>query len=192
MPFCRKCGQSMPEGARFCGACGADSEGTSAAVTKQAAPTTPPSKAISARSKGREGLFVGILVAIIIIGIISNNKPSSSPSSAKTPEPVNAKQLLLERVKLEYTWTKGEFGTFMTANFTIKNPTGVAFKDVEITCKHRAPSGTEIDSNTRTIYEVVGANSTKKIRNFDMGFIHSQAATSSCGITDLVPLGQAE
>ncbi len=178
----------MPEGARFCGACGADSAGTSAAVTKQTAPATTPSKANTARAKSSAG-FLGILVLIIVIGIIWNNKTSSSPSDAKTSEAADAKQLLLKQVKLEYTWSKGEFGTFMTANFTIKNPTGIAFKDVEITCKHRAPSGTEIDSNTRTIYEVVGANSTKKIRSFDMGLIHSQATTSSCGITDLVPLG---
>lgn len=71
------------------------------------------------------------------------------------------------------------------ANFTIKNPTERRYKDVEITCSHYSPSGTNIDSNTRTIYEVVEPKSTKKIRNFDMGFIHSQAVKTSCSITDL-------
>ena len=76
----------------------------------------------------------------------------------------------------------------MTANFKIHNTTAHAFKDFEITCDHSAPSGTVIDSNKRTIYEIIPANGTKSIRNFNMGFINSQAKRSSCQITDLVVL----
>ncbi len=126
---------------------------------------------------------------IIFIGIISNNKPSSvSSTSNPKPEPIDAKELLMKEVKLKYSWSKSGFGSIMSANFTLKNPTGIAFKDFEITCKHTAPSGTEIDSNVRTIYEMVGANSTWNKQGFNMGFIHSQASRSSCSITNLVPL----
>ena len=88
-------------------------------------------------------------------------------------------------VKLTFTWEKEGFGNIMTANFTVKNPTQYRFKDFEVTCNHFAPSGTRIDSNTRTIYEIVPPKSTKRFRGINMGFIHSQAASSACGITDL-------
>ena len=74
----------------------------------------------------------------------------------------------------------------MEANFTIHNKGKRDVKDIEITCTHFAKSGTRIDSNTRTIYEIIKANSKKSFNNFSMGFIHSQAHKSSCGITDLV------
>lgn len=73
----------------------------------------------------------------------------------------------------------------MEADFTVKNDGDKDIKDLEIKCRHYAKSGTEIDSNTRTIYDVVKAHSVKKFKKVNMGFIHSQAAQSSCGITDL-------
>ena len=175
----------MPEGMRFCGACGADlASGTAAAK-----PVAPPPPPVPPKKHNGGRLFLALLAVIILIGIISNNTSSPSPSSSTSrPEAVDPKELLLKQVKLQYRWSKEGFGSIMTANFTITNPTGIAFKDFEITCKHIAPSGTEIDSNVRTIYEVVGAKSTWKKQGFDMGFIHSQVQKSSCSITDLVPL----
>lgn len=62
------------------------------------------------------------------------------------------------------------------------------FKDVEIKCTHFAPSGTEIDSNTRTIYQVFEAHSTQEIRQMNMGLIHSQVGRSGCQIVNLTVL----
>jgi hypothetical protein len=73
----------------------------------------------------------------------------------------------------------------MVADFTVENNSSYNIKDLEITCHHFAKSGTQIDSNTRTIYDVVKAHSTKKFMKFNMGFIHSQAAQSSCAVKDL-------
>ncbi len=110
--------------------------------------------------------------------------------SARTssPEPVDQKQVLLDKVNF-IVLGKSRFDSIMVANFFICNPTKIAFKDFTVTCKHRGSSGTEIDSNTRTIYELVEAYSAKEVRNFNMGFVDSQAKSSSCRITDLVPLG---
>ncbi len=91
-------------------------------------------------------------------------------------------------MKLDYKWFKERFGNVMMADFTIKNPTQYRFKDFEIKCTHSAPSGTVIDSNTRTIYETVEPKSTKVIKQMNMGFIHSQASRSGCEITDLTPI----
>jgi hypothetical protein len=104
----------------------------------------------------------------------------------RTGNPVqDQKQTALAQVKLDYKWRMTGFGNVMEADFTVKNDSSLNLKDFEITCNHFAKSGTQIDSNKRTIFDVVGAHSTKKFPNFNMGFIHAQAASSSRQITDL-------
>jgi hypothetical protein len=111
----------------------------------------------------------------------SDRSASSSPSPAPDP-----KEILLNKVKLDFRWHKDGFGNVMIADFTLKNPTQYRFKDFEIKCIHSAPSGTQIDSNTQTIYEVVEPRSTKVVKDMNMGFINSQASKSDCEIIDLV------
>lgn len=89
-------------------------------------------------------------------------------------------------VKLDYEWNKGGFGNVMEADFKFTNASKWIVKDLEVTCVHTAPSGSEIDRNTRTIYETIPAGGTKRVRKFNMGFIHSQAQSSACSVTDLV------
>ena len=101
---------------------------------------------------------------------------------------VAPKEALLRDLKLDFNWRTEGFDDIMVANFTVTNPTSYRFKDFEIKCVHFAPSGTEIDSNTRTVYQVVEAKSKKVVRNMNMGFIHSQVKSSSCRITDLTLL----
>lgn len=84
------------------------------------------------------------------------------------------------------SWSKGGFDNIMLANFTIKNATKYSVKDITVTCTHSAASGTEIDSNTRTIYERVKPKDQKRIRDFNMGFIHNQAQSRRCEIDNLV------
>jgi hypothetical protein len=36
------------------------------------------------------------------------------------------------------------------------------------------------------IYDIVKARASKTIRDFNMGFIHSQAAATKCAVTDAV------
>ena len=113
--------------------------------------------------------------------------PGIDSTSSGTPTPdVDPKNVLLRDVKLDFKWHTEGFGSVMIANFTIKNPTQYRFKDFEIKCTHSAPSGTVIDSNTRTIYQTVEPTSTKVVKDMSMGFINSQAARSGCQITDLV------
>jgi hypothetical protein len=126
----------------------------------------------------------------------NTNKPAATGGSgggatttndANTSAPAaDPKEVALRDIKLDYKWGTGGFGSVMEADFTIQNPTPYRVKDIEVTCTHYANSGTEIDSNTRTIYEAIEPKSKKVIKKFNMGFIHSQAAKSSCKITDLV------
>jgi hypothetical protein len=85
-----------------------------------------------------------------------------------------------------FSWTKGGFETVMIANFRIKNALPWPVKDIEVVCTHSAPSGTTIDENRRTIYEQIGPNSTKRVSDFNMGWIHNQASRSGCKVKDVV------
>jgi hypothetical protein len=82
----------------------------------------------------------------------------------------------------KWSWSKGGFGAIMIATFTIKNTSPFDIKDITIHCTDSAPSGTVIDSNDHTIYDLVKANSTKTFREVNMGLIHSQASSSGCHV----------
>lgn len=113
---------------------------------------------------------------------------TSSPPPAAPPPPNQRaldKQYAISAAIMNYKWRKSAGGNVMQADFTILNQSDNAIKDVKITCTHYAKSGTKIDSNTRTIYEIFPAKKSKTVKDFNMGFIHSQANSTSCEIVDL-------
>jgi len=81
---------------------------------------------------------------------------------------------------VDFSWHTDGFGSVMVATFTIKNSLPVSVKDIEVECTHSASSGTVIDSNQRTIFEIIKSGQTRTFRDFNMGFIHSQAKRSGC------------
>jgi hypothetical protein len=110
-------------------------------------------------------------------------------SAAAVPAPSPAAQLREAKASVEiseFKWRKGGFDNIMLATFTLNNKSRFNVKDITVRCEHAAPSGTTIDSNRGTIYEVVKAKSKKTVREFNMGFIHSQARSSGCVVQDLV------
>ena len=140
---------------------------------------------------------VAALLLIMCLGplmnVASNGGGSSSVASVgntsgNASPTIAPKEALLRDVKLDFKWRTEGFGNVMIADFTIKNPTQYRFKDFEIKCTHSAPSGTVIDSNRRTVYEIVEPKSTKVIKQMNMGFINSQASRSGCQISDLTPI----
>jgi RNA polymerase subunit RPABC4/transcription elongation factor Spt4 len=163
---CKECGREISTEAKACPHCG----------------KTSPTGAKTS------WLAAGCLIIIIlfIVGIISISNDSTNGARSSSPTPSSRRELALQQVKLDFTWHKDGFENVMIATFTIKNPTTFTIKDIEITCEHSGPSGTKIDSNVRTIYEVFPPKKTRRIVDFNMGFIHSQATSSSCAITDLV------
>jgi hypothetical protein len=130
------------------------------------------------------GLFVLVWVTHSNESKTTNSSAIQNSSYQATSE--SPKEVALRQVSIDFKWTKGGFGSVMIADFTITNLSNYTVKDLDVTCTHYANSGTEIDSNSRTIYETVPAKGKKVVRNFSMGFIHSQAARSSCKVTDLV------
>ncbi|EKO3534170.1 zinc ribbon domain-containing protein [Vibrio fluvialis] len=126
--------------------------------------------------------WIGIVFCgLLLIGVI--NSPNDAPrnNTAQTSH-TNTKSDIAKKLELEFTWRKEGFGSVMEADFKINNNSGEDIKDIKIKCDHYAPSETKIDSNSRTIYEVIKANSKRSFKNFNMGFIHDQTSTSSCYI----------
>ena len=93
-------------------------------------------------------------------------------------------ELALELVN--FTWQKGGFDNVQLVRFSVRNKAPFPIKDFELTCVHQGPSGTDMDRNVRTVYELVPANGSKYVREVNMGFIAAQATSSRCDITDAV------
>lgn len=138
--------------------------------------------------KGCSSLISGILLLFGLFfilrdcGLIDENKNPSQYSSSKHEESVKTpspKDIALPLVKItNFNWHKGGFDNIMIADFTIENNSKYDVKDLTIECVHFAKSGTKIDSNTRTIYDVIKAGKQKRFKKFNMGFVHDQAEKS--------------
>jgi hypothetical protein len=200
--FCNNCGQPITAGSAFCNRCGGH-----VADSGSRPPGTNGRLSVS-RNTRNGGKWLVLLLLVIVLAIVyssssTTNPPDTqkensgkehekrgadgSPPGAKVEEPKPSREAALANASIvKFTWHKAAFDTVMDANFTVRNNNDFPVKDLEITCEHSASSGTVIDHNTRTIYQVVPPHSIQSFRNFDMGFIHSQAASSGCVIADLV------
>jgi hypothetical protein len=127
-----------------------------------------------------------VLCALVYWSITgSSDKNAGQSPSAPAPPPDPHTVALQSTSITKFSRHKEGFGNVMEATFTIKNDGEMPVKDIQVRCTHSAPSGTVIDSNERTIYEIVAAHKSRTFHDFNMGFIDSQAARSSCEISDL-------
>ena len=155
---CKECGNQVSDKAQSCPSCGA-------------------------KQPKKMGIFAWIaiiFVGMLVIGAIADGGDGSSVSE---PSP---KELALQNLGFDFEWGKAGFDSVMEINMTIKNNGTKDIKDLTVECVHSSNSGTVVDRNKREVYEVIKAGETKKINNFNMGFIHSQATSSSCSVVDLV------
>ncbi|WP_180084890.1 zinc ribbon domain-containing protein [Acinetobacter sp. YH12145] len=155
---CKECGNQVSDKAQSCPSCGA-------------------------KQPKKMGIFAWIaiiFVGLLVIGAIADGGDGSSVSE---PSP---KELALQNLDFDFEWGKAGFDSVMEINMTIKNNGTKDIKDLTVECVHSSNSGTVVDRNKREVYEVIKAGETKKINNFNMGFIHSQATSSSCSVVDLV------
>ncbi|MDD2581999.1 MAG: hypothetical protein PHR66_08405 [Desulfuromonadaceae bacterium] len=161
---CKECGNEVSTKADSCPKCGAKIK----------------------KSIGCGGLIL-VFIVLGIIGSMFSQSPNSTSTSPSAPSATDIKNQVKEQVKIKkLNWNKSGFDNVMMVNATFDNKSNKDIKDIELTCDHFSNSGTKIDSNKRVIYEVVKAGKSKSIHDFNMGFIHSQAASTNCGISDLV------
>jgi hypothetical protein len=72
------------------------------------------------------------------------------------------------------------------ADFTIRNTNALPVSDLAVTCSYYGPGFTLLDHTTRTILDRVGTNTSKTIRDINVGVVPSRMTSWSCAITDLV------
>jgi hypothetical protein len=130
-----------------------------------------------------------LFVLVFVIGALLPNTPKSAATATNDPPSapqLNPHDMALRSTSIaKYHGRKDESGVILYETFTIKNDGTAAVKDLKIKCDHSGPSGTVMDSNTRTIYEIVPAHKSRTFPNFNMGFIDPQATKSGCQIEDL-------
>lgn len=159
---CKECGAQVSTQAKNCPACGAKVKKPTSKLT---------------------WIFLGILVLGVIGSMLGGEGQSNTSSGTPALSP---KEQALNDLEFKFDWSKGGFDSIMMIDMTIKNNGSKDIKDFTVKCDHSSNSGTKIDSNKREIFEIIKAGETKKFNEFNMGFIHSQAKSSSCAITDLV------
>ena len=170
-----------------CGECGSQISNQAPSCPKCGAPVR--TAATAARSvAGGIGSVIKWTIMIVVgvpLAITAYTCTKVSTEVAERHAAENEwKQAALANMKLEFRWGT-EADILMKLSGKVHNGNTFPIKDIEITCQHSAPSGTKIDSNKRTIYERIDAGASLPIKNFDMGFIHTQATSTSCSITDL-------
>lgn len=162
---CKECGAQVDSQDKNCNSCG-----------KEMTPVTM-----------LQFIFNFLKFPILIIGIMWIVISFENSDMRKNiAQDVSPKEEALKNMDLQFEWSKGGFNNIMMIDITIKNNSNYNIKDFTIKCDHSSNSGTKIDSNERIIYEIVKAGETKEMKEFNMGFIHSQATSSNCKIVDLV------
>lgn len=159
------------------------------------APSQPGQTVIVKSGCGKAATILGIIGALcflalggcFMVGMYGCGKVITEAAKESEAKEMAAGDLEL----IGFQWEKDGFGSVMTASFQIRNNGPKALKDIEIQAIHYAPSGTRIDSNSRTIYEVIQPGETKAFEKFNMGFIHSQADRSEARLKSAVPVTEA-
>jgi hypothetical protein len=127
----------------------------------------------------------GSTIASTATGGMPSDKSPAANAIAVKRWAQSDKQDQIAAIKIEkWSWKKAGFDNVMIGTFTIKNSNEFNVKDIVLSCQHYAPSGTLIDHNERTVYQAIKPNSSIIIKDFNMGFVHTQAAKSSCSVTN--------
>jgi hypothetical protein len=161
---CRECGNPVSNSAPTCPKCGA-----------------PVKKKTSFLVKLLILILLFPLVVSVLAGILSSALARRAAARGDHPATVHD-QVRAQLGIAEWKFYRKVGGSVMEATFVITNSSPCDVKDLQIECVHSAPSGTQIDSSTHTIYEVIKAGETRTLTNVNMGFIHSQTASSSARI----------
>jgi hypothetical protein len=120
-----------------------------------------------------------------------NGNPVTQPVRVASAAPVARKLShgdMVNQFRIKgVSWAKDGFGTVMVASFTIHNDNTVPVKDVKITCASSGLSGSDIDQNTKTVFDRVGERSFLQVTKMNMGFIRSEAVDTKCKVVDFTP-----
>lgn len=139
------------------------------------------------------GVFVGVMLILSLIANIidSFKSPEQKQKEAKEREAAQVQEAISKantpdaerdlKVK-KHTWEKGGFGAVGLHNFSIYNPSKFTYKDPVVRIIYYGESNTVIHSSESTVYKLIPAGKTIRIRDFNDGFISQQAASANVEI----------
>lgn len=159
---CKECGEEISKKADKCPKCGAP-------------------------RKKKTSLFTWIIAAfsaLFLYVYFSNADYQQDQAAIRPAEKVDPMVSARKNVHLKFSWNKAGFGNVMEVTFIIKNSNPFPIKDIDVECVNFGKSGTRLDSNERTIFDIVPKKTSKEFPNFNMGFINSQTSSTSCRIND--------
>lgn len=121
----------------------------------------------------------GAILGLLVLAAMMGQPPAQNTQRTLVAAP--------DLVTLDYAWRTRLGGSIMEADFVIKNASDVPIKDLRIVCTHYSQSGTRIDSNSETLYQIFPAHSNVTKQGVNMGFIHSQVESTRCVIEKYSP-----
>ncbi|HSA81258.1 MAG TPA: hypothetical protein VLE23_10570 [Geminicoccaceae bacterium] len=105
-------------------------------------------------------------------------RPGKPPAAAEAREEHPERSVRIAA----FSWSKALADQLIHADLTIESALPFALKAVEIACVQFARTGVEIDSDRRTIAELVPARGRLQVTALDLGPIHPRAGSSSCRV----------
>ncbi|WP_454914981.1 hypothetical protein [Xanthobacter sediminis] len=128
------------------------------------------------------------LVAAVVLAAVAYARWNKTPAGASNepahvaaiiqPPPQPHEMMDIKDIK----WGKGGFGSVAIVTFTVTNGNALAVRDPVISCSFYGKSGTLIDIATETIYEPIKGKSSRRIKDFNFGFIAKQADGMNCRV----------
>lgn len=117
------------------------------------------------------GLF-GLLLSLRPI-FFSNSGGSASSVTATTVSALTLRDV---------SWSKTRYGVLF-AHFSVHNESKIVVKDFTILCSTYGESGTALGQVSKTIYEIVPAQSMKVYEGIEIGLVDRQTAIVQCQVT---------
>jgi len=81
-----------------------------------------------------------------------------------------------------FSWKTGGFGSVAIITATIENFNNFTVKDITVKCSFGGKSGIHLSDVEHVIYDTIKSREKRTFKDINIGFIHSQSASSSCRI----------
>lgn len=158
---CRKCWEKIPHDCARCPKC----------------KTTQHRKSTGTR------LAIFSAIAVILYAMYQSAPPRVDGTTEKSLYHSEAERSLAYTEIVDSKTRKTGFGALMEGDFVIRNFGDVAIKDIEISCRSVAPSGTVLGNHKQVIYQTLGPSSQATYKDIPLGPINTQTDGASCEIT---------
>ena len=125
------------------------------------------------------------------LAAISQQKKEQAATEAKQRADETARLSAWKTdLTLKYiAYRKGGFGGVGLHDFSVRNKSKVNYwKDLQLKITYYGASGTELNSNVETLYQAVPPGKTIRKREFNAGFINSQADKARVELVGATPI----